>query len=71
MLKLESGMKCYAKTLSLHIDGHEFKYTAPRGKKFAVIIMNDEKPDNAAGISADDFLRNCGWTLDGKVMKTR
>lgn len=61
MLNLKPGMKCYAKNLSLHIDGNEFKYAAPRGKKFAVILMADEKPDNADGIHIDEFLRNCGW----------
>lgn len=66
--ELKPGMKCYAKQLSIHIDGRELIYSAPRGTKFAVIIMNAEKPDNAAGISANDFIRSNGWSheSDGK-----
>ncbi|QKJ87454.1 hypothetical protein PMPD1_2512 [Paramixta manurensis] len=64
MLDLKSGMVAYAKTLSLHIEGTELKYNAPRGKKFAVILMTAEKPGDE-GIKADEFLRQCGWKLDG------
>lgn len=63
MIELKSGMKAYAKSLSLHVDGNEFKYTAPRGKKFAVILMTDEKPDNISGISPDKWLNDMGWEL--------
>ncbi|MGP1148160.1 hypothetical protein ACJ8LH_01435 [Serratia sp. CY49633] len=71
--ELKPGMKCYAKQLSIHIDGHELIYSAPRGTKFAVIIMNAEKPDNAAGISANDFIRSNGWSheSDGKSDSAR
>ncbi|ENA1322306.1 TPA: hypothetical protein ACG0NW_002371 [Enterobacter roggenkampii] len=61
MLRLESGMKAYAKALSLHIGPNELIYRAPRGKKFAVILMLAEKPDNTAGIAANDYLRDSGW----------
>lgn len=61
MLELKSGDKCYAKRLSIHVDGQELIYNAPRGTKFAVIIMAAEKPDNNTGIAANDFIRNNGW----------
>lgn len=63
MIDLKIGMKCYASNLSLHAKGMEFKYKPPRGKRFAVILMGDEKPDNLSGMSCDDFLRNAGWEL--------
>ncbi|TXE26912.1 hypothetical protein [Serratia ureilytica] len=62
MLELKSGDKCYAKRLSIHVNGQELIYNAPRGTKFAVILMVAEKPDNAAGIAANDFIRSCGWS---------
>lgn len=63
MIDLRVGMKCYSSTLSLHVDEEEFKYKAPRGKKFAVILMTDEKADNLSGIYCDEFLRGLGWEL--------
>lgn len=60
-IRLTSGMKAYSKSLSLHVGSNELIYRAPRGKKFAVILMLDEEPDNESGISADDFLQSCGW----------
>ncbi|BEN41155.1 hypothetical protein ACYZFV_18110 [Serratia ureilytica] len=62
MLELKPGMKCYAKRVSIHIDGQELIYIAPRGKKFALILIGDESPDNAAGIKANDFMRSNGWS---------
>lgn len=64
MIDLKPGMVAYAKTLSLHVDKTELKYNAPRGTKFAVILMAAEKPDNTNGIKADEFLRGCGWQLE-------
>lgn len=61
MFELKPGMKCYAKRLSIHIDGQELIYNAPRGTKFAVILMVAEKPDNGAGIAANEFIRDNGW----------
>ncbi|MBU4680506.1 hypothetical protein KC222_00575 [Cedecea davisae] len=60
-IQLQSGMKAYTKALSLHIGPNELIYRAPWGTKFAVIFMLAEKPDNEAGIAANDYLRSCGW----------
>lgn len=61
MFELKPGAKCYAKRLSIHIDGQELIYNAPRGAKFAVILMVAEKPDNSTGVAANAFLRINGW----------
>lgn len=63
MIELKPGMKAYAKNLSIHLDGNEFIFNAPRGKKFAVILMTDEKPDNTSGVYCNEWLNNMGWEL--------
>ena len=66
MVELTPGMKAYTKNLSLHINNTEFIFTAPRGKKFAVILMTDEKPDNDTGILADQWLNEMGWDFSNE-----
>ncbi|HEY3987627.1 hypothetical protein [Cedecea sp.] len=60
-IRLQPGMKAYTRALSLHIGPNELIYRAPRGTKFAVILMLAERPDNEAGIAANDYLRSSGW----------
>jgi len=66
MIELSVGMKCYASSLSLHIDGNVFTYRAPGRMKFAVILMTAEMPDNCSGIAADDFLKLHGYERKDK-----
>lgn len=61
--ELKNGMKAYASKLTLNADGVEFSYSAPRGQRFAVILMGAEKP-GPNGIRPDEYLESKGWTFE-------
>lgn len=65
MVDLHPGMKVHAKKVSIYLDnGTELEYNAPRGQKFAMILMSAEDPsDTDHTIKADEFLNDMGWQL--------
>ena len=62
-ITLERGNKVFAKRVFITDDnGNQYEFTAERGKAFALILMDVEKP-GPEGISCDDFLNKAGWEL--------
>ena len=64
MINLVPGMKVHAKSVDLYAtDGTIFTYSAPRGKKFALILMTDEDPksDDQNLVKAEEWLKGIGW----------
>lgn len=60
---LSPGNKVFAKRVFIMDDnGNQYEFAAGRGKAFALILMDEEKP-SPEGIGCDDFLRSAGWEL--------
>lgn len=60
---ISAGCKVYAKTVYIEQNGITLSYNAPRGKKFALILMGAEKP-SAEGLNPNEWLNSCGWKLE-------
>lgn len=63
MVQLRPGMIVHAKKLDLHSDNIVLGFSAPRGQKFSVLLLGWEDPKALSKISAEEFLRNAGWTF--------
>ncbi|QXL90437.1 hypothetical protein [Salmonella phage NINP13076] len=68
MIELFPGMKVHAKSVDVYAtDGTVFTYSAPRGKKYALILMTDEDPrddvDNL--VKANEWIESLGWKHEG------
>lgn len=58
------GGVCYASKVSLHFEGVEAVYNAPKGRKFALILIGDDDV-NKQELDADEFLKCAGWEFKG------
>lgn len=63
MIELRNGMKVHAKKVDLHVGNTVMTYSAPRGKKFALILMNAEDPADTNDKPIDKWLNDMGWEL--------
>lgn len=63
MVQLTPGMVVHAKKLDLQSGNITLGFSAPRGQKFSVLLLGAEDPKALSRISAEEFLRNAGWTF--------
>lgn len=63
MIELQPGMKAHAKKIDIHVGNTVLSYSAPRGKKFALVLMSVEDPKETDKYPIDKWLNELGWEL--------
>ena len=63
MIQLQQGMKVHAKKVDIHVGNNVLSYNAPRGKKFALVLMSVEDPKETDNFPIDKWLNDMGWEL--------